>query len=686
LNSAGQTLCLNMIVKNEAPVIRRCLDSVLPLIDYWVIVDTGSSDGTQDIIREHLRDLPGELHERPWQDFAHNRSEALELARGKSDYTLIIDADDALDIAPGVVLGELTADSYMIEISDTSIFYQRMQLVRSALPWRYEGVLHEYLTCDEASPPDKLSGIRMLRNHDGARRRDPTTYMRDVAVLEAALQTETRPFLLARYRFYLAQSYRDGGDLARSAENYLARATLGFWEEEVYVSLYNAARISETLGHPEQEVIDAYLRAADALPTRAEALHAASRFCRLRGRYEEGYRIAKRGLDLPIPTDGLFIETWIYQTGLLDEFAVNSYWCGQNRDCLDACLKLLATGRLTEADTRRVAENAQFASARLPRDPNLGSLGAEDLAGCHALSPPRTLRSQTTESPRVLVAILAKQKEKSLPLFLECIEALDYPKSSIVLYIRTNNNTDGTERLLREWVDRVGHLYCNIEFNAEDVSTRVEHFGVHEWNSTRLRVLGQIRNISLARTLAYLCDFYFVADADNFIRPCTLRELVALNLPVVAPLLRTIEPSHPYSNYHAEIDANGYFEYCDQYYWILNRWVRGVIEMPVVHCTYLVRTDVIKYLTYQDGTDRYEYVIFADSARKGSVILYLDNRQVYGYITFAEGHEMHFTKNDIERAKELLKDGEDPISEEMERPALLLGNDRAWASSLQPPS
>ena len=104
MNVAGQTICLNMIVKNEAAVIRRCLDSVRPIIDYWVIVDTGSTDGTQDIIREHLRDLPGELHERPWRDFAHNRSEALELARGKGDYTLIIDADDTLEIAPGTAL------------------------------------------------------------------------------------------------------------------------------------------------------------------------------------------------------------------------------------------------------------------------------------------------------------------------------------------------------------------------------------------------------------------------------------------------------------------------------------------------------------------------------------------------------------------------------------------------------
>ena len=96
------SICLSMIVKNEATVIRRCLDSVKPFITHWVIVDTGSTDGTQDIIREYMADLPGTLYEREWQDFAHNRSEALALSRPLADYSLVIDADDAL-VCPKVI-------------------------------------------------------------------------------------------------------------------------------------------------------------------------------------------------------------------------------------------------------------------------------------------------------------------------------------------------------------------------------------------------------------------------------------------------------------------------------------------------------------------------------------------------------------------------------------------------------
>ncbi|MGO9547739.1 MAG: glycosyltransferase [Rhodomicrobium sp.] len=659
MKTMGQKICLNMIVKNEAAVIGRCLDSVRPIIDYWVIVDTGSTDRTQEIIREHLSDLPGELHERPWRDFAHNRSEALELARGKGDYTLIIDADDTLEISPDTALPALSADSYTIEIRDVTIVYSRTQLVRSALPWHYEGVLHEYIACDGAGPCGHLSGIRMRRNHDGARRKDPETYRRDAAVLEAALRTETNKFLLARYRFYLAQSYRDCRELEKALENYLIRSELGFWQEEVFISLYSAAQLKQELARPDQEVIDAYLRAAEAAPERAEALHGAARFCRLKGRNEEGYQFAKRGLGIPMPGDGLFVEPWIYETGLLDEFSVNAYWSRRFRECIDASLKMLATGKLSGGGLQRVCANARFASERIREDWNLGSLGADSFEKQHPLGQSRNLRSRFEGTPRVLVAILAKQKEPFLPLYLKCIESLAYPKSSIVLYIRTNNNTDGTERLLREWVERVGHLYAAVELDATDVETPVQQFGAHEWNSTRFHVLGHIRKVSLSRALEYQCDFYFVTDVDNFIRPCTLSELAALNLPIVAPFLRSLGSGDAYSNYHADIDANGYYEECDQYSWVLNRWVRGIIEIPVVHCTYLIRADVLDHVLYQDGTGRHEYVIFSESARKQRIPQYLDNRQVYGYIAFGEGHDRHII-NGIELAKELLRNDATP--------------------------
>jgi glycosyltransferase involved in cell wall biosynthesis len=140
---------LCMIVKDEAHVIERCLDSVRPFVSRWTIVHTGSRDGTQEKIHELLADVPGELHERPWVDFAHNRSEALALAAPHSDFLLIIDADDVLEAASDFVMPRLTDDAYWLSIVEKNLRYDRVQLVRAPCNCRYEGVLHEYLTCDD---------------------------------------------------------------------------------------------------------------------------------------------------------------------------------------------------------------------------------------------------------------------------------------------------------------------------------------------------------------------------------------------------------------------------------------------------------------------------------------------------------------------------------------------------------
>ena len=78
------TLCLCMIVRNESHVIRRALESVRGIIDYWVICDTGSSDSTPIEILAALAGIPGELHGAAWVNFGHNRTDVLRLARGKA--------------------------------------------------------------------------------------------------------------------------------------------------------------------------------------------------------------------------------------------------------------------------------------------------------------------------------------------------------------------------------------------------------------------------------------------------------------------------------------------------------------------------------------------------------------------------------------------------------------------------
>jgi tetratricopeptide (TPR) repeat protein len=245
------------------------------------------------------------------------------------------------------------------------------------LPWRYEGVPHELLSC--SAGPDggrvlphersqkRLPGARLRAGDDGARRRNPGSghYRREADLLERALAAETDPFLVARYQFYLAQAHFDAGDKEKALAAYRERAALGFADQEVFISLYRAAGIEADLGFDEDAVIASYLLAHEARPDRAEPLHAAARFCRLKERYQQGFDLAKRGLAIRRPDNALFPEDWIYEYGLLDEYAINAYWIGRYDESLKACRKILATATLSDADRKRIQANADFARQKL---------------------------------------------------------------------------------------------------------------------------------------------------------------------------------------------------------------------------------------------------------------------------------------------------------------------------------
>jgi glycosyltransferase involved in cell wall biosynthesis len=358
MNKFGQTICLNMIVKNEAQVIRRCLDSVRAIVDYWVIVDTGSTDNTQEIIREHLKDTPGELHERPWQDFAHNRSEALVLARDHGDYVLVIDADEILVCDPRFEVPQLSCDSYNIQVRYGGCAYQRRQLVSNALPWRYEGVVHEYITCEQARSEEMLNGVYTVPFHDGARARSANTYRHDALTLEKALLDEPNN---ARYVFYLAQSYRDAGDHELALRHYKRRIEMGGWRDEVWYSLYQVAQIRERMADPWAEVLESYLSAWQYQPDRAGPLYRIAMHYQAKREYQLSYLFFSHAMQLTCPgPNRLFVEQTIYDYQLPLEYAVSCYYVGQHEAAIETNNRLLRSGLLPPQAIDQVVRNRRF--------------------------------------------------------------------------------------------------------------------------------------------------------------------------------------------------------------------------------------------------------------------------------------------------------------------------------------
>ena len=363
---ASPAVCLSMIVKDEAHVIERCLRSVIPFIDCWCIVDTSSKDGTQDLIQSVMRGIPGELHERPWKDFGHNRSEAMELASPLADYLFFIDADEVLVFDQGFKKPTLIANAYMLTMVLGTHEYGRVCLVSTRLKWRSVGVLHEYLEADRAYEREQLVGVNVVALNDGGRSQGVSLvdkYRRDAEVLEKALVAE--PDNARCEYFYLAQSYRDSDQFGPALGAYQRRAAMGGWEEEVWYSLLEVARLSERTGAVAPSVVECYLSAYQYRPVRAEPLVELARLHRLRGEYALAHLYAERACQIPRPDDTLFLDTGAYAWKARDEWAIACYWTGRYDDTKRACEALLSSSALPESERERITQNLKFAESAL---------------------------------------------------------------------------------------------------------------------------------------------------------------------------------------------------------------------------------------------------------------------------------------------------------------------------------
>ena len=352
------TVCLAVMAKDEAAVVARCLASARPLVSAWVLLDTGSSDDTAAIAERTMEGLPGEVVHRPWRNFAESRAESFELARTRADYVLLLDADDRLEYPAGARFPALTEPAYALMIHDGSLEYPRVQLLKSDLPWRFEGVRHEHAVCDGLGRPALLEGIIYRRLGGGGRANDPDKYRKDAADLEADLRRDPTN---ARTVFYLARSYEDAGDLPRALAQYERRVLMGGWDEEVFYAAYRLGRVKERLGFPHDQVEGAYTRAWHLRPQRAEPLYEMARLAREEGSWVRARAYAAAAAALPKPRgEVIFLHADVYEWRALNEYAGASAQVGDFEGATEACRRLLAGGRLPDEERERVEANLAF--------------------------------------------------------------------------------------------------------------------------------------------------------------------------------------------------------------------------------------------------------------------------------------------------------------------------------------
>lgn len=351
-----------MIVKNERHIIQRCFDSLKDHIHYWVISDTGSTDGTQAFIQEYFQqaNIPGELHEHPWKNFAHNRNLALAAAKHKTDYILFMDADDYVVWKDDLGFHDLTEDVYLLEMHQNQIIYNNIKLIKSFLPALWRGVLHETLNFDIDYKQSTYlpANCFITSTREGARSQSTDKYERDAAILEEALLEEPNN---SRYRFYLARSYFDAELYERAIPNYEKRARMGGWDEEVYYSLFSIGNCYSELNYDKSQIINAYLKAFSYRPSRLEALYEGVRLCRTKEFYHLGYQLAKLPEKIVPCNDILFVNHAVYTWRFLDELSLCALYIGKSSEARGIMAYLISSPLTPPAQLPRLKSNLDIA-------------------------------------------------------------------------------------------------------------------------------------------------------------------------------------------------------------------------------------------------------------------------------------------------------------------------------------
>ncbi len=230
--------CYNLIVKNESHVILRCLTLALPMLDAIVIVDTGSSDNTIEIIKSFAikHNLPYTVYVDMWQDdFAYSRNvavtQALKFLRDLEGivikthtdaeyktikeknqwYLLFNDADNEIlnpnmfeILSRACIKGERI--SCTMKMKDVPNIYAynyacRIDLLGELIPY-WKGIFHENVEFISGNSLvyQHIADLEIISGRDGSRNKDPLRYNRDALMMEYAINKN--PYNERHYYYY----------------------------------------------------------------------------------------------------------------------------------------------------------------------------------------------------------------------------------------------------------------------------------------------------------------------------------------------------------------------------------------------------------------------------------------------------------------------------------------------------
>ncbi len=246
--------------KNEAPVLRRMLDSTLGHCDYYVMQNNGSTDGSEEIARQFLdeNNLQGEIYfcEEGWQGFGWNRDHLIRYCQEKTnhgcDWILKMDCDEILEVDENFdwsLIEDTEVPGFHITAVAGTTVYHRCWMWNARMPWGFNhDPCHETIYHQEIGEGfqrvDLPQGIRQIGLNEGQSWSNPTKFVTDALTLEEKMISEGD--MLEEHRqyhfWYIGKSYFDAHEchtfpLGNNHKREYARRAIWYfaeWIKHVY--------------------------------------------------------------------------------------------------------------------------------------------------------------------------------------------------------------------------------------------------------------------------------------------------------------------------------------------------------------------------------------------------------------------------------------------------------------------
>lgn len=381
-------LVLTQIVKNEAHVITRMLNSIKPIVDIICLVDTGSTDNTIEVVKNWGTQNNIETHvfERTFDNFENSRNYSIQMARevtngrGNDYWGFWLDADETIEVLPSFNKNKIDKDLYMFNTYINVMKYTRNECFKLDKPFRFYGPVHEYIVCDDKNITSGLmEGINVRVQMDGGSWKGniPDKYKSHAFVLEKYIDQNRQD---PRWIFYTAQSYHDSAcvpdnreeneeRLRRSLKYYKERISRpDGYPEEVFYSQFRVGTIMRALEEPWNLTMNEFLKAYSFDPLRAEPIKAIIDYYLSVGEWHNAYLFSKFAKvnfhdRNPYPQRLLFVDESLYIWKILEVHAAASFYTGRRDEAKQVYQEMVKISRekpeyFTPEDMQKIQMNA----------------------------------------------------------------------------------------------------------------------------------------------------------------------------------------------------------------------------------------------------------------------------------------------------------------------------------------